>query len=93
MIEYEWDEMKRQLNLAKHGLDFEDAWRVFEAEMKVTMERPLQGEMRYLDFAVVEGRLLALVYTLRNQAIRIISFRKANYPKEVQLYEHGIQNS
>ncbi len=28
-MEYEWDEAKNRKNLAKHGLSFEDAERVF----------------------------------------------------------------
>ena len=27
---FEWDEGKRALNLEKHALDFQDAWRLFD---------------------------------------------------------------
>lgn len=35
MDEFEWDEAKRQANIEKHGIDFEDAIYVFEG---VTLE-------------------------------------------------------
>jgi uncharacterized DUF497 family protein len=38
MIAYEWDEAKRLTNLSEHKLDFEDAWRVYEATDKVTYQ-------------------------------------------------------
>lgn len=34
-MKYEWDENKRQENLAKHGLDFADACQLFENPMVV----------------------------------------------------------
>jgi uncharacterized DUF497 family protein len=33
-----WDERKRAANLAKHGLDFEDANRVYNNPLKLTFE-------------------------------------------------------
>ena len=75
---YEWDEAKRESNLRKHGLDFDDADIVFENPNKVTFEVRSRGEERRLDIALVEtdGIVLALVYTVRGYNIRIISFRK-----------------
>ena len=37
-MDYEWDEVNRQSNLRKHGLDFMDADLVFEASIKVTID-------------------------------------------------------
>jgi len=77
-MNYEWDERKRDANLEKHGLDFTRADIVFESEWKVTVESGRGGEeTRFVDYCEVEGVLLALVYTLRGDAVRVISFRPA----------------
>ncbi|MGB7556335.1 MAG: BrnT family toxin, partial [Candidatus Korobacteraceae bacterium] len=35
---FEWDESKRQANLAKHHIDFQDAKRVFDGPVFESME-------------------------------------------------------
>ena len=86
---YEWDEAKREANLRKHGLDFDDADIVYENPNKVTFAEAGRGEPRRRDIAFVEsnGIVLALVYVVRGYNIRIISFRKASR-KERRIYEH-----
>ena len=39
-MEYEWDKVKHESNLLKHGLDFSDADLVFEHPDKLTVESP-----------------------------------------------------
>jgi uncharacterized DUF497 family protein len=86
---YEWDELKREANLRKHGLDFDDADSVFENPNKITFTISGRGEERWLDMALVEldGIVLALVYAVRGYNIRIISFRKASR-KERRIYDN-----
>jgi uncharacterized DUF497 family protein len=57
-----WDERKRQTNLAKHGLDFADAYLVYDNPDKVTLPSPRSAENRNMDLAITEraGNLLAL---------------------------------
>jgi len=75
-----WDETKRDSNLRKHGLDFKDTYLVYDNPEKCTYESSRAGEHRLMDlaFAVVRGRLLALVYTKRGDDVRVISFRPAS---------------
>ena len=86
---YEWDEAKREANLRKHGLDFDDADSVYENPNKITFAILGRGEERWLDMALVEldGIVLALVYTVRGYNIRIISFRKVSR-KERRIYDN-----
>jgi len=86
---YEWDEAKREANLRKHGLDFDDADKVFENPNKITFEVGGRGEKRWLEIALVEtdGIVLALVYAVRGYNVRIISFRKASR-KERRIYDN-----
>jgi uncharacterized protein len=86
---YEWDEAKREANLKKHGLDFDDADIVYGNPNKITYAIADRGEARWLDIALVEsnGVVLALIYTVRGYNIRIISFRKASR-RERRIYDN-----
>lgn len=75
---FEWDEHKRRTNLAKHGIDFETACRIFE---RPTLEFPDvrrdYGEERIGAYGEAGGEILLVVYTRRGLNRRIISARKA----------------
>jgi uncharacterized DUF497 family protein len=86
MIEYDWDEAKRLANMATHRLDFEDAWRVYEAENKVTYRSAHPHEERWIDLAEIEDVVVLLVYTMRGNVVRCISFRRARRGRERSLY-------
>ncbi|KHD05857.1 hypothetical protein PN36_17825 [Candidatus Thiomargarita nelsonii] len=75
---FEWDENKRQINLQKHGIDFIGVEEVFDGDT-VTLEdkRLYYGEQRFVTLGMKLGRVVAVVYTERGDAIRIISIRKA----------------
>lgn len=85
-----WDERKRAANLAKHGLDFADVWRVYESPSKLTFESARKGEDRKLDLAMVENVLLAFVYVERRSAVRAISLHRASRV-ERRMYEKTIK--
>jgi uncharacterized DUF497 family protein len=92
-MNYEWDERKRTVNLEKHGLDLTDAWKVFESSEKVTFPalRTELAEVRWIDIARVEGVVLFLVYTLRGDLVRCISYRPAKR-KERRIYDAAIED-
>ena len=76
----EWDESKAEANCGKHRINFRAARRVFDDHL-VLIEQDLSedyGEERFLAIGLVEGVLVAVVYTERGDRIRIISARKAN---------------
>jgi hypothetical protein len=56
-IEYTWDERKRLTNLEAHGLDFRDAWQVYEHPDKVTIHSSYPDEPHMIDMAEVNGRV------------------------------------
>ena len=78
-MEFEWDEEKNGSNLEKHGIDFETAMLIWEGPVveKVSNRRDY-GENRFVVFGMVDNRVLAVVYTWRDNRCRIISARKAN---------------
>ena len=85
-MEFEWDEAKRQANLAKHGLDFaEMATFDWPRAILIADLRADYGENRYQAFALQGGSLCQVTFTMRSQVVRIVSFRRANR-KERRLY-------
>jgi uncharacterized protein len=75
-MRFEWDERKRLANLAKHGLDFLDADLIFRGEF-YRYPSGRRGEDRWVTVGLLEEREVALVWTVRADARRIISFRRA----------------
>lgn len=88
-LAFEWDEQKAELNYRKHRVSFEEAQTVFRDPNSITIldsEHSIEEE-RYIDIGLSErGRILVVVYTERQEKIRIISSRKAT-TKEMQIYE------
>ena len=77
---FEWDDAKTAINLAKHGVPFDYAARVFldEAVVDFDASREADGEARRKAIGQIEGRIFTVVYAQRGDAIRIISARCAN---------------
>lgn len=74
---FEWNEDKRQMNLAKHGIDFRDAIRIFDGPVfENTNQR--RGEERIVAIGSMEGIEIVLVYAMRGKRRRIISARRAH---------------
>jgi hypothetical protein len=74
---FEWDEGKRQSNLAKHYIDFRDAIRVFDSPVFETSDRR-RGEERVVAIGSVENVEIVVVYVTRGERRRIISARRAH---------------
>ena len=78
-MRYEWDENKRVANLAKHGVDFEEAERFdWSLAIEAIDDRTDYGEVRWVALGPIGDRLHVLTYTVRGENIRLISLRKAN---------------
>ena len=75
-----WDERKRQLNVAKHGLDFTRAIEVLDSPDRWDLVVVRHGEQRTLSLAYVWGLLMVLTlgHTERDGTVRVISLRRAS---------------
>lgn len=82
-----WDKSKNLLNVAKHGLNFEDVKLVLKSPI-ITFEdnRFDYGERRLVTLGMLERHTVVIVHTPRGNKIRIISMRKAN-AKEKKIYQ------
>lgn len=78
-MKLEWDETKRQATLRERGLDFADSAKIFAGPRYVVDDRRKDyGEKRQIMTGTLEGRMVAVVFTRRSDAYRIISMRYAN---------------
>jgi uncharacterized DUF497 family protein len=80
-VRFEWDESKNRANIAKHGVGFDEARRVFsDPHVIIREDRVVEGEERLHALGYVE-RVLLVVHTVREDGlgaiIRIVSARKA----------------
>ena len=74
-------------NLKKHGIDFADAISVLEDERAVTIPDDHPDEERFVTIGMdALGRILVVIFTWRQNRIRIISARKATV-KEINQYK------
>jgi uncharacterized protein len=86
-MQFEWDERKRLSNLEKHGLDFFDVTEIFEAPHIVVPSRYASAEERFLAIGLCRGYCVTVVYTVRGESIRIISFRRARHEERQKYYQ------
>lgn len=87
-MNFEWDEAKRQTNILKHGVDFLDAAAIFENDtFEIGDDREDYGEERWIAIGHVEGVVYKVVYTMRDDVIRIISAQKASRRDRERYYQ------
>jgi uncharacterized DUF497 family protein len=91
---FEWDDGKNAANIAKHGVSFETARRIFEGPVLTAIDdREDYGELREISIGVVDGAaVLTVVHTDREGIRRIISARPATR-RERRQYAQALQAS
>jgi uncharacterized protein len=83
----EWDRRKSAANLLKHGVRFSEAVTVLYDDLAVTVEDDDSDERRFVTVgAGAGGEILVVVFTWREERVRLISARRAA-PKERRAYE------
>jgi len=82
----EWDDNKNNANIKKHGIDFDTAALVFADDDRIEYYDRIhsQDEDRYIVIGCVQG-VLYVVYTMRDEAVRLISARMAT-EREREIY-------
>ena len=91
-MEITWDNAKALSNERKHGVEFLFATAVFDDHARIESldRRRDYGEDRHIVLGQIDGRLYMVVYTLRDDFLRLISARKAN-PREQKKYDRALQ--
>jgi uncharacterized DUF497 family protein len=78
----EWDEAKRQRNLARHNIDLIDGEVLFDGRPIVTVSSPRGEELRFVTTGLIGSKFYTLVWTARGPATRLISLRRARDAEE-----------
>lgn len=87
-MEFEWDEDKRLANLEKRGIDFAVAGTLWERRLfDPYAQNWVGGELRRVAQGAVPDeqgeKIIAIIYTVRESRVRIISARAARrYERE-----------
>ena len=85
-MRFVWDEAKRKSNLAKHGYDFADVYRVFDGFFLRYEDLRYQfDEQRMIALGQLDAVVVVVVHVENDESIRIISLRRAD-KHETNLY-------
>lgn len=88
-LRFEWDPVKADKNLTKHGVSFVEATTAFGDALSLTIPDPDHStrEQRFLLLGrSLPGRLLVVSHTEMGDTIRIVSARRADR-RERRTYE------
>jgi uncharacterized DUF497 family protein len=92
-LEFEWDPGKEAANLRKHGVGFAQAAAAFQDPFAVEWidDREDYGEERVILLGMTDESVLSVVYTERDNRIRIISARRADrHEQEIYFRENAL---
>jgi uncharacterized protein len=87
IMKFEWDEANRLASLDRYGIDFLDVEEIFDDSF-VTVEddRYSHGKQRFVTVGLMQARVVAIGYTNRGNAMRLISCRKATLYEQKNYY-------
>jgi hypothetical protein len=83
---FKFDARKSQMNLEKHGIDFEEAKLLWDDPDLLEIPARIEDEPRFMVIGRIAKTHWSGIITYRGDAIRIISIRRAR-DEEVVLYE------
>lgn len=84
---FEWDEEKNRANRIKHGISFDDASQIFYGPVVIKRSNR-NDEERWIAIGEFNDRILTVIFTRRDRAIRIISARRPR-PDEKRAYREA----
>lgn len=87
-MDFEYYPQKSELNKIKHGIDFDEAALLWKDNRAISSLLNTSNEIRYLLVGKMATRFWSVIYTHRNDRIRIISARRSR-AKEIEDYENG----
>jgi len=76
-MKFEFDPEKSASNRVKHGMDFHEAQYLWLDPERVVITARTEKEARFLMIARFKGHFWSVIYTGREDVIRIISVRKS----------------
>jgi uncharacterized protein len=91
VVRLEFNTLKSQENVRKHNISLHEAVAFDWSSAIVRQDKRFDyGEERFLALGYIDETLYALVYTLRDKRIRVISLIKANKKERQRWQEQGL---
>ena len=85
-MEFEFDVRKSSSNKMKHGIDFNEAQKLWDDPDLIEIPVKTSDEPRFLVIGRISDKCWSGIITYRGEKIRIISVRRAR-KEEVDIYE------
>jgi uncharacterized DUF497 family protein len=87
-MKFEWDAARNNINIEKHGIDFNDAKLILNG-LTVTVEddRIDYHERRFVTLGMMFDNVISVVHTESVEEIRIISARKATKNEQKEYFK------
>ena len=85
-MDFEFDKNKSEVNKQKHGIDFNEAKKLWEDPDYVEIPIKTIDELRFLIIGKISGKHWTGVITYRGERTRIISIRRSR-KEEIDIYE------
>ena len=85
-MRFEFDPVKSQTNLSKHGIDFTQAQQLWDDPDLLQLQAKSDIEDRSLLLGKINDKHWSAIVTYRDDAIQIISVRRSR-KREVERYE------
>lgn len=89
-MNFEYDELKSKKNQEKHGISLEEAKSLWTVPGVVVQARTAD-EPRFLRVGKLNEKFYSCVFTIRKEAIRLISARRSR-EEEMRFYKEKIEN-
>ena len=86
-MEFVFDLLKSEANAKKHGINFEEAKKLWLDPNVIMGPADSRTEDRFIVVGRIGDKVWAAIITFRGPSIRIISVRRAQQ-KEQEVYEH-----
>ena len=85
-MDFEFDKNKSEVNKQKHGIDFNEAKKLWKDPDYVEIPVKTIDELRFLIIGKISGKHWTGVITYRGERTRIISIRRSR-KEEIDIYE------
>ncbi len=85
-MEFELDQEKSEANRRKHGIDFEEAQKLWHDSHRMVIPAKNLDESRFVLIGKIQENYWSAIYTIRIDKIRLISVRRSR-KNEKEIYE------
>jgi len=89
-VKFEYDEQKSLINKEKHKIDFVEAQKLWQDENALVVPANIvNGEVRYALISTILKKCFVAIFTIRDDAYRIISVRRCRKNEEKHYEENN----